>query len=168
MQAARVIRSIGANAARPASLLRRVLLDGTVAGTLGTALLAWRGSAESASAAAPLNAVSHWLWGDRSLRSNAASWRYTGLGTATNLAASLLWAGLYELLQTRRRIRAPLDAAVRALAVAAVAALVDFRLVPKRLTPGFEHRLSTRSLLLFYGAFAAGLALGGLAFARRR
>jgi hypothetical protein len=39
--------------------------------------------------------------------------------------------------------------------------------VPERLTPGFERRLSNRSLVMVYAAFGAGLALAGLAALRR-
>jgi len=48
-----------------------------------------------------------------------------------------------------------------------VAALVDLRLVPERLTPGFERRLSRRSLAWTYVGFGAGLALAGLLAQRR-
>jgi hypothetical protein len=41
-----------------------------------------------------------------------------------------------------------------------VAALVDLKL--ERLTPGFEHSLTRKSLLLTHGAFAEGLFLGPL------
>jgi hypothetical protein len=33
-------------------------------------------------------------------------------------------------------------------------------LVPERLTPGFEKRLSNKSLLAIYGTLAVGLGLG--------
>jgi hypothetical protein len=36
-------------------------------------------------------------------------------------------------------------------------------MTPERLTPGFEHRLSTRALLGVYACFAIGLALGSMA-----
>ena len=56
-----------------------------------------------------------------------------------------------------------------AMAVLAPAAIittaayaVDFHFTPQRLTPGFEHRLSNRSLLTVYGAFALGLAATAL------
>ena len=48
------------------------------------------------------------------------------------------------------------------MATSAVACFVDFHLTPPRLTPGFEHRLSHRSLAAVYGAFAVGLAVGAL------
>ncbi|MDI1261530.1 hypothetical protein [Aquabacterium sp.] len=49
----------------------------------------------------------------------------------------------------------------------AVAALADFKMVPERLTPGFEHHLSRKSLWLTYGVFAAGLALALAVLATR-
>jgi hypothetical protein len=49
-----------------------------------------------------------------------------------------------------------------AAAVTAVAAVVDFKVVPERLTPGFEKRLTPFSVTIAYGALAVGMALGGL------
>ena len=48
------------------------------------------------------------------------------------------------------------------VATSAVALLVDYQMVPQRLTPGYEHRLSTGAMLATYGALAAGFALGAL------
>jgi hypothetical protein len=49
---------------------------------------------------------------------------------------------------------------------------VDYRLTPRRFMPGYERRLSRRSLGAVYAAFGAGLALGGallsIAAERRR
>lgn len=42
--------------------------------------------------------------------------------------------------------------------IAAVANLADFKLTPKRFTPGFERHLSRSSLAVVYGAFGLGLA----------
>jgi hypothetical protein len=84
------------------------------------------------------------------------------LGYLTHHAASLFWAAIYEKLFGERRAHKP---AVRALgeaaAVAALACFVDYRLTPQRLMPGYERRLSRRSLAAVYAAFGAGLALGG-------
>ena len=49
-----------------------------------------------------------------------------------------------------------------AAAASAVACFVDYKLTPQRLHPGFDVRLSKRSLALVYGAFAIGLAAGAL------
>jgi hypothetical protein len=53
------------------------------------------------------------------------------------------------------------------MALTAAAAVVDLKLAPSRLTPGFERR-SPRSLTCVYGGFAAGLALGGALWRQRR
>lgn len=45
-------------------------------------------------------------------------------------------------------------------AVSGLAYVTDYKLVPAWLTPGFEKRLSNRSLLGIYAALALGLALG--------
>lgn len=47
----------------------------------------------------------------------------------------------------------------RAAAVTALAAGVDYLLVPRRFTPGFEAHLPRTSIVLVYVAFAAGLVL---------
>jgi hypothetical protein len=55
------------------------------------------------------------------------------------------------------------------LAVAGVACLVDYKMTPERLQPGFEKRLSSKSLLLVYGVFGLSLAVRGLlAYDERR
>jgi hypothetical protein len=46
--------------------------------------------------------------------------------------------------------------------------VTDYKVVPERLTPGFELRLSNKSLGVVYGALAAGLVVGGLLLSRRR
>ena len=45
-----------------------------------------------------------------------------------------------------------------AIVTATAAYTVDLHVSPKRLRPGFENRLSNRSLFLVYGTFALGLA----------
>jgi hypothetical protein len=152
-----------------ASSLRRigpVLASGTLASVLSAAVLAWRGRSENASAAAPLNAPAHWFFGSRSLHRDGISARHTGTGLLVHHASSLFWAVLHELLRARRQRITPATAVVDAAAVTAVAAVVDLKLVPPRLTPGFEHRLSRRSLAGVYLAFAAGLAIAGCLRAR--
>src|SRR5690606_37829396 len=108
---------------------------------------------------------SHWLW-RRALWQNEASLRYTLTGVLVHQAASLFWALLYERMAPRHEPRAPLTAVRDAAAVTVVAAVVDLKLVPPRLTPGFEHRLKPGSLTGVYLAFGAGLALAGVLAAR--
>lgn len=146
---------------RVAPFMRETLRDGLVAGGLSTAALLWRGRRDDRSAAAPLNAVSHWFWPRAALRRDDVTLRHTATGALVHVASSVLWGAVYAALRQRRRRPTPLNAVVDATAVTALAATVDLKLVPDRLTPGFEHRLSKRSLTLVYVAFALGLAWAG-------
>lgn len=151
---------------RTGHAVRHFLLDGTLAGLLSTAVLAWRGRHDDGSAAAAINAPSHWVWGREALRQDGIDARHTLLGQAVHHGSGLLWAGVYSWMQSRRRpsvARVIGDAAV----VTAMAALVDLKLTPERFTPGFERRLTNRSLWMVYGSFGVGLAMGGLSALRR-
>ena len=68
--------------------------------------------------------------------------------------------GLKDTRGRHRARRGLGTTAADAVAATAVAAVVDLAIVPRRLTPGFERRLSARSLALVYGALAVGLLLG--------
>lgn len=142
-------------------LLGRATISGTSAAVLSSAVLAALGRRLTGSAAAPLNAVSHWYYGERAAHSNAANAKYTVTGYLTHHAASIFWAIVFERIVTAlrlRRERMPLGTAV---ATAGLAALVDYTITPRRLTPGFEKRLPASALVMVYGAFALGLALAG-------
>lgn len=143
------------------SLLDHGLLHGLLGGTLSAAVLMWRGRKEASSAVAPINAPSHWIFGDEALQADRLSARHTLVGGVTHEASAVLWGTLYEWLRMRRARPTASNAVTDAAAVAALAALVDFKLVPKRLTPGFEHRLGRQGLAWVYASLACGLALGG-------
>ena len=144
----------------------RMLLPGTFAALASAAALAWAGKRETGSAAAPMNGPSQWVWGRQAPYRNDATWRHTALGYGIHHGASLFWGVLFELF----RRRAPQDVpgtVASAVTTAAIANVVDFKLTPERLTPGFEKRLSRRALFITYAAFAAGLAAGSLLASRR-
>lgn len=148
-------------------VLQPALLDGTLAGLLSSLVLAWRGRLDIGSAPAPLNAPSHWVYGPRALRRNEASLRYTGVGMAVHYASSLFWAVLYRRLRAAQPRSGPTGAVADAALVTTLAAAVDLKVVPERLTPGFERRLPPRSLWMVYASFGVGLVLGGLLQQRR-
>jgi len=155
------------------SLWRTALREGAVTGSLAsllsTAVLVVAGRRQGGNAVAPVNAVSHWLWGDESLDAERLSWRHTATGYLTQHLASVFWAILYSLAYGHRREAKRLPQAVAgAVATSAVASFVDYQVVPERLTPGFEHRLSTGAMVTTYAALAAGLVLGALLLGRRR
>jgi hypothetical protein len=153
--------------------LRDALVSGTSASVTSTAVLMACGAREAGHPLAPTNAISHWYWGDRATRRDRFSWRHTVLGYATHHGASVFWAFFYEMLfGTRRAEKAATVALTEAAAIAGLACFVDYRLTPRRFMPGYERRLSRRSLGAVYAAFGAGLALGGallsIAAERRR
>lgn len=151
---------------------KQALREGAVTGTAGSVLstiaLAALGRQENGSMAAPINAASHWLWGDEALRKDGTSWRHTLTGALTQHAASVFWATAYAALWGHRPEAKQLPAAVAGgIATSAAAYVIDYTITPKRFTPGYEHRLDGKGMLLVYGALAAGFALGAVALSRR-
>jgi hypothetical protein len=143
--------------------LLQALLAGSCASLLSAVVLAAAGRRETGSAAAPINAVSHWYWDREALWQQRVDAPHTVTGYAIHHVASVFWAALLSAFLRYRPQMNTLPRTVAAcFATSAIAALVDFKVAPKRLTPGFEHRLSRKALFLTYGVFAVGLALGSL------
>jgi hypothetical protein len=147
--------------------LRDGAISGSLASILSTAVLAHRGKRESGTAYAPANAISHWFFGDRAAHQDGPSVRYTVSGYAIHHVCSIMWASIYEKFFGQEADRkAIVPALAGGAAVAALACFVDYRMTPERLQPGFEKRLSSRSLVMVYASVAVGLALRGLAASR--
>lgn len=140
--------------------LRAVMMAGIAQGLsaalLSTAILLWRGRMEGPSAAAMLNASSQWFFGRRALCQRQSDLRHTVAGSLVHHGAAALWGVMFEALRHMPGRRSPLiDGAL----VGAMAALVDLRLVPKRLGPGFDRHLGRAGLSMVYGGFGLGLVL---------
>jgi hypothetical protein len=145
------------------------LLSGTLAAVLSAAVVAVAGRKQSGSAIAPINAVSHWLWGDAAAREESIDARHTGVGAVTQMLAGIFWGTLHAKLRPRVPHSDIVPAAIAGgVATAAVAGVVDYGLIPKRFTPGYELRVSSGAVLLALGAIAAGIAAGTVAFTRAR
>lgn len=145
----------------PRSRLHHVLTTASVA-TLGTTVAAalW-GRHENGSVAAPLNATSHILWGDRAARHDEIDLEHTAVGTGLNAGAMLAWSAVLEgLLGPWVRRGSLARAATAGVAISALAYVTDYYLVPSRLTPGFEKRLSPFALGSIYAVLAGTLAAG--------
>jgi hypothetical protein len=136
----------------------RVARKGAVAGIATSSVLALFG-ARDGDAAGPLNAVSHIAWGEPAGWERGVSAKYTGLGLALNGTAVTAWAGLHELLFRRRPLLG--GALISALAYA-----TDYFVVPRRVTPGFEKRLSGAGMFAVYAALALALSLPAARSAR--
>jgi hypothetical protein len=147
--------------------LREGAVSGSLASILSTAYLV-RAGQRRGQPAAPVNAPSHWFFGDAALREDTASARYTVTGVLIHHAASVLWGVLHaKAWDARLRAQRPVPAAAAAAATAGIACLVDYKLTPKRLNPGFEHRLSTPEMVNVYACVALGLLLGSMLMRRR-
>lgn len=146
--------------------LKEGMLVGSVASVLSTIALAAMGRRETGHAAAPTNAISHWLWRGAAFRANEPDLRHTLTGYLIHHATSVFWATLYSRAYGQRPGAKTAAQALPASAVAsALACFVDYQLTPKRLQPGFEKRLSTTAMIAVYGSFAIGLAAGNLLLA---
>ncbi len=144
------------------SWIKDTLTTGAMASASTTAAVAIMGKVEIDSAAAPINAVSHILWGDDAAQSEQLDAQHTLAGAALNAMAVTGWAGLHELLMPRRGAPGVTRAVLSGVAVSALAYITDYHVVPKRFTPGFEKRLSRTALLGMYATLALSLAAGSL------
>ena len=142
--------------------IKDTLATGAVASAATTAAAAVLGRVENGSAAGPINAVSHILWGKEATCTDAVDARHTLVGAGLNAAAVTSWAALFELALPRNRRPSVPRALLTGAATAAVAYVTDYHVVPKRFTPGFEERLSGRSLFAVYATLALALAAGSL------
>jgi hypothetical protein len=149
--------------------LVRNTAEATVApGVLTTAAVALAGRLEGENAVAPLNAVSHIPFGDEAFEQDEPTLKYTATGAALNLAAVASWAAVYEMTFGRAARRGnTLAGWLGGAAVAGLAYVTDYYVVPRRLTPGFEKRLSAPSMFGVYAVLAASLPLASL-FVRSR
>ncbi|KAB0676197.1 hypothetical protein [Aureimonas leprariae] len=136
------------------------LVTGSVASVVSAAALALLSRAEGRGAARPLNATSHWLYGEAAATRDEPDRAHTLVGTGTHHASSLFWALPFQLWLNRQP-RRPFAALLRdATVMSAIAAAVDYGATPRRFTPGWELALSKRSMLAAYAALAIGLAVG--------
>lgn len=152
----------------PRASLGRALSTGSLAGLATTAALALLGARQAGSAAAPINATSHVLWGDEAGTANAVDLKHTLPGLLINTGAGVFWELVRELLSDRLPRRNRAAAVATGAAVAGLAYVVDYHLIPRRLTPGWELRLPRRSVALGFVALGAALAVAGFVHATRR
>lgn len=137
---------------------KNVILSGLSAGTASAVVLCflcWRRDKVPWQVA---NATSHWVNGARAARTALLDLRHTGTGILTHYLASCFWAVPFMILLERRRSRTTLGAA---LATVATAAGVDYLIVPKRLTPGWELVLPRSEVGVGFLGMALGLVASG-------
>ena len=143
-------------------------IGGSIAALLSAAVVTLAGKKESGSAIAPINAVSHWLWGDEAALQEDVSAKYTGVGAVTHVLSAMFWATVHAKLRPEYPQRPVAAAIAGGAATSSVATLVDYGLISKRLTPGFEHRIHATSLAGALAAVGAGIAIGAVLMDRHR
>lgn len=150
-------------------ILKRAIVSGTISGLATATAALVEGKRETGSYSAPLNATSHIIWGDEAALQDSPSLKYTLTGFLLNHASTIFWALFYEKLFGRHRAAydrgedraaaAPLTEPILGAATVTTAAyVIDYHLIPKRFTPGFEKRLSAKSLATIFVTLAIGLA----------
>lgn len=135
------------------------LFVGSVASLASLAAMAVCGRRDNRTLWPAVNAPSHWVWDEKALHQEQPSLRYTLPGFLIHHLSSHFWALLHAKARAERRREARTLLGEAALTTV-VAATVDLVVVPERLTPGFQRRLSPASLTTVYVLFGLGLAAG--------
>ncbi len=136
---------------------KRTLVTGCITSAAGLLALLVVSRCEAGSAVAALNGSSQILHGDAALRERRLRARFTLPALLIHHASAHWWAAVHEHPRLAASVRKP---AVRAGAVIAFAALLDYGVLPRRLSPGYEGQLSRRGIALVFAALAGGLAIG--------
>ena len=139
-------------------LLETALARGAGASLLSAAVLAICSKLEGRGFAAGLNGPSQWLWGEHAAYSRKPSVKHTVIGYVIHHASATLWATLHAKLAGSSQDKSRGRILAEAAAVTAAAYLVDYKLTPRRLRPGFEKHLSPLSMTAVYAGFSLGLA----------
>ncbi len=139
--------------------LARGFKTGLVLAAATNAVIMLASDKENGSPWAALNCVAHIVDGDDKEQPEGYAPRESRIGILVNGTAMSAWGVLYEgaLLVTRTR-----SSPLTALLAVGAAWVIDYRIVPKRFTPGIEKRLSQRSVLLSYTAMAVMFMLSPL------
>lgn len=148
---------------------KQALVSGTAASLLSTAIMALAGKLERNAPAGPLNGPSQWVFGRKAARHRSFDRRYTITGFLIHHLTATGWALLHERVFGRDKARqSPARRLRNAAITATVANVVDYKLTPRRLQPGFDAQLSRKSMLAIYAAVAVGLTVYDVTRRNRR
>ena len=152
---------------KSAPLLASALTTGSVASIVSIATLAVLAKMEGEHVGQPLNSTSHWLHGEKAADVRAIDAAHTGVGFATHHASVLFWALPFEMWLASHPPRSSLQLGRNAAVMSAIAAIVDYGITPRRLTPGWELTLSKKSMLGAFAGLGLGLTAGALVSRRK-
>ncbi len=141
---------------------RIALYSGTGAALAALTAVALLSRLEGHSAARPINATSHVLWGPHDALADKTDVAHTLPGLLVNVGAAFFWGAVFALSTPPASKMTSKGIIGRAFGTSLLAAVVDYGLVPRRLRPGWELALRGRRVALALAAMGAGLAAGGL------
>jgi hypothetical protein len=136
------------------------ILAGTGAAVAAVAAVALAARREGLSPLRPINASSHIVWGEEAGKTSDLDARHTALGLAINVGAGFFWGSVMASLRSRRSDRSEANIMSDAATVGLLASVVDYGIVPRRLSPGWENAVSPASVAFGMASMAAGLAAG--------
>jgi len=146
---------------------RYAFYSGAMAGLASLLAVIGSAAAEGRGALQPINATSHWLHGQKAGKYKRADASHTGVGLVTHAASAMFWAVPFAYWASRRAPQSLPRLLCGAAALSAFAALFDYGVVPRRITPGWELAVSNRAVGGAFAAMAIGLAAGAWAAQRR-
>jgi hypothetical protein len=144
------------------SRIRIALYSGTGAAVAALTAVALLSRLEGHSAARPINATSHVLWGPHDAPREKVDVAHTVPGLFINVGAAFFWGAVFAFSPPGASKETPQGIIGRAFGTSLLAAVVDYGLMPQRLRPGWELALRARAVALALAALGAGLAAGGL------
>lgn len=140
--------------------LRDGLRTGLAGAAAVSAALAAMGKAKHGTTAwTPFNAIAHMVFGDRATGVSGFAPKETLSGLGLNVGSLGVWGGLYE--KFAGGVAFPASLATGA-AASALIWVFDYKIMPRRLQPGFEKRLGTESVVATYALLALTLGLSPL------
>lgn len=146
---------------RSSKLLLSTLLTGSVASAVSTIALGALAKIEGKNFR-PTNSTSHWLHGDEAGSNGRVDVAHTPIGYATHQASALFWALRFEAWLSSHPPRSSTELLKDAAVMSAIAGVVDYGIVPKSPTPGWELTLSKKSVAAAFVSLAIGLAAGAM------
>jgi len=140
-------------------LLGRTVRTGTALSSVTLAAIAALSSIETGKPSAAINAISHCIHGDDRQFGDELSVSESAVGTAVNTMAMFAWSFLYEWLVGSRKFK---RAILPAVLFTGAAYVIDYHIVPRRLSPGIEKRLTMGAVLGVYASMAVCLVSSSL------
>lgn len=144
---------------RMASFDRALPVAGLLAGALCALALSLLAARQGLPPWTPLNATSHLIHGPAAAIPDL-NWTHTAPGGVIHFASAFFWAAIAVLLLRLLGGTSVHLAWIFGLGTAALAGIVDYGLMPARLTPGWELILMPVEVALGFLALGIGLSLG--------